>query len=252
MGCCCGGLVVRSLVLKENSAVTVEHCVKRVGALRQLVEVALQHLGKGVEQGPRITLPKLRVVRGVPLIQHSADLGGGASTTLETLNDQVVSLKARQPMLLVSIEAGVLVDPSLGKFAEGARYNAGEVTQDVRSMAASELHFTTECEVIANEHRRTNRQRRWKPLVVRIADAKHRTVVLTISISASEAHQTEISVIILGETMRFINDAEVAAFNLITHQLDKVRVGNRLMRVSSLWCVRCNNTVVIDVLRSSM
>ena len=252
MGCCCGGLVVRSLVLKENSAVTVEHRMKRLGALRQVVKVALQHLGEGVEQGPRIALPKLRVVRGVPLIQHSADLGGGASTALEALNDQVVRLKTRQTLLLISIEAGVLVDPSLGKFAEGARYNAGEVTQDVRGMLPSELHFTTECEVIANEHRRTNRQRRWKLLVVRIADAKHRTVVLTISISASKTHQTEVSFIILGETMRLINDAEVAAFNLITHQLDKVRVGNRLMRVSSLRCVRCDNTVVIDVLRSSV
>lgn len=52
--------------------------------------------------------------------------------------------------------------------------------------------------------------------------------------------------------MRLINDAEVAALNLITHQLDKVRVGNRLMRVSSLWCVRCDNTVIVDVLRSSV
>ena len=188
MGCCGGGLVVRDLVLKENSAVAVEHCVKRVGALRQLVKVALQYLGKGIEQGPRIALPELRVIRGVPLIQHSADLGGGASTTLEALNDQVMSLKAGQPMLLVSIETGVLVNPSLSKSAEGARYNAGKVTQNVRGVTASELHFTTECEVIANEHRRPNRQRGWKPLVVGVADAKHCTVILTVRIAASETH----------------------------------------------------------------
>jgi hypothetical protein len=252
MGYCGGGLVVRCFVLKENSAVTVEHCVKRMGALRQFVEVALQHLGEGVEQGPRITLPKLRVVRGVPLIQHSADLGGGASTTLETLNNQVVSLKTRQPMLLVSIEAGVLVDPSLGKPAEGARDNAREVTQDVRGVTASELHFATECEVIANEHGRPNRQCGWKQLVVGVADTKHRTVILAVGIAASETHQTEVSVIILGETVRLINDAEVAVCNLTTHQLDKMRVGNGLMRISRLGRVRCDNTVVIDVLRSSM
>ena len=252
MGCCWWRLVIRCLVLKKNSAVTVEHRVKRVGALRQFVEVALQYLGEGIEQRPRITLPKLRVIRGVPLIQHSADLGGGASTTLEALNDQVVRLKARQPMLFISIETSVLVDPSLGKSAEGARDNAGEVTQDVRGMTTSELHFATECEVITNKHRRPNRQRGWKPLVVGVADAKHRTVILAVGIAASETHQTEVSVIILGETVRLINDAEVTVCNLTTHQLDKVRVGNRLMRVSSLWCVRCDNTVVTDVLRSSV
>jgi len=78
------------LTLELDPAMPVHETVESLGALRQLIEVALQHLGEGVEHRPRIARLELRVVRRVPLINHLLDLSACASTSAERLDDNIV------------------------------------------------------------------------------------------------------------------------------------------------------------------
>ena len=80
------------LTLELDPAVAIHETMESLGALRQLIKVALQHLGEGIEHRPRIARFELRVVRRVPLINHLLDLSACASTSAERLDDNIVRL----------------------------------------------------------------------------------------------------------------------------------------------------------------
>ena len=80
------------LTLELNPAMPVHETVESLGALWQLIEVAFQYLGEGIEHRPRIARFELRVVWRVPLINHLFDLSACASTSAERLDDNIVRL----------------------------------------------------------------------------------------------------------------------------------------------------------------
>ena len=80
------------LTLELDPAMPVHETVESLGALRQLIKVALQHLGEGIEHRPRIARFELRVVRRVPLINHLFDLSASTSTSAERLDNNIVRL----------------------------------------------------------------------------------------------------------------------------------------------------------------
>ena len=167
--------------------------MKGLRALGQLIQVTLQHLGKGIEHRPRIARLELRVVWHMPLVNHLLDLGAGASTTPKGFDNQIVSLKTRQVMVAITREALLLQAPRIGQFANGARHHFWQIPKDVSGVFPPELNLPAKGEIVTNKHIRPERKRRGKSFVVRIAQPHDRTV-LTGLIASANPKQTEVPI----------------------------------------------------------
>lgn len=152
--------------LQLQTAVAIHDTMKGLRALGQLIQVTLQHLGKGIEHRPRIARLELRVVWHMPLVNHLLDLGAGASTTPKGFDNQIVSLKTRQVMVAITREALLLQAPRIGQFANGARHHLWQIPKDMSGMFPPELNLTRKGKVVANKNIRTKRKRRWESFVM--------------------------------------------------------------------------------------
>ncbi len=219
------------LLVKRDPAVTVEQRVQSLRALRQVVEVALQHFGESVEQRPRIAVLELRMVWIHPLISDLGNVGRIATALAVSADNEVVSLHVNQVSALVSVETLVLNTPRIVELTKGLAHNTRQIPEDKPCMATSQLDLTAESEVVTNEHRRADRQSRWELLVVRVADAKHRTVILTIVIASCQLHQSEVTITTLGEGVSFFSDGQIAVSNLTPNFLNQLDMRNGVMRL---------------------
>ena len=208
-----------SLTLELDPAVTVHETMKGLRALGQLVKVALQHLGEGVEHRPRIARFELRVVRRVPLINHLANLRACASTSAERLDDDIVRLGTGQPVIAVCVEAVLLQTPCVTQLADGAGHQLWQIAEDVNRMLAAQLNLAVEGKVIADKNIRTKRKRRWESFVVRITQPHDCTVILRLTgfTTSADAKQTEVPICIVSESMTFLKDSHIRTAQTIAN-----------------------------------
>lgn len=160
-----GGSIQRRSV---EADVGIEQAVERLGAARQLDEVALQSLGEGVEETPDVPRLERLVARFAPLMQDprdqlvraNSDIGG---TDHEIVRDVIFDLGQ-----FVDREARVLMMPAVHEFADGRLHEPRQVTVDVCGVLLSEFHPTGKADVVADEDAGAGRDARGERLVVRV------------------------------------------------------------------------------------
>ena len=118
--------------------------MKGLRALGQLIKIALQYLGEGIEQRPPIAGFELRMIRSFPLLQNFGDVTTGASTALESLNDEIICFHAREVLGLVGVEPLLLIVPVAGQLAERPSNQLRQVAQNVTGVTAAQFDLTVE------------------------------------------------------------------------------------------------------------
>src|SRR4051812_49308322 len=122
---------------------------------------------------------ELLMGRSAPLLKHRRHLRDGQYTGVNCPNHEVMGNRIRDGGFLVATDALILLTAHVGQTTYGGIHNSWQVPFNKPRMAASDGHLATKREIVTNEHRTSERDRRRERPVMRVTQSHHQAIVTT-------------------------------------------------------------------------
>ena len=140
-----------------------------------------------------------------PLVEHGRQLGHRQHLGIDRPNHEVVDRAVIHFRLLVVGDPLVLLAPQVGKTADRRMDHPRQVPLDEAGVSTSNGDLARKRQIIANEDGMTERDRRGKRLVVRIAEPDHQAVVI-VGLAVGDLQETEVPLALLPERVGLADD----------------------------------------------
>ena len=164
-----------------------------------------------------------------PFMEDRRDEPIAANADITGPNDEVVGFSLGDDDFLVGSDPLVLVMPLREQEADGTFSELREIPVDEPSVLASELHFTTEAQIVADEHRGTGDNPGWERLVVRVPESENPAIIFA-GLLGVDLHEAEVASAIMRQGVRLRADGQLGGGERALDGLDELMMWDRLPR----------------------
>lgn len=196
----------------------------------------LEYLGEGIEQTPSIPWMEVWILGVPPVPENLWDLGGGDSTAVRGLDDEVMGCGVGEPPVAIGIDAPVEVNEMSSQLSHRPSRELAEVSNSKPCVLAADLNQAGEGKVVADEDPRASHQASRESLVVRVAQSDDPAVVTVRGDSClGNLQKAEVAMSAMADCMGLGKDAEARILELVLDFGDEVPVREREPRIRGRW-----------------